>query len=86
MSAAKSNIEVLPRGVQVALALGLVALVAFPFVGSDFYAQMVARMMIMAIFAMSLDLLQGVTGLGVAGPCGVLWHCRLCAGLHDARR
>ncbi|MGE0332473.1 MAG: branched-chain amino acid ABC transporter permease [Ramlibacter sp.] len=60
---AKSNIEVLPRGVQVALALGLVALVAFPFVGSDFYAQMVARMMIMAIFAMSLDLLQGVTGL-----------------------
>ena len=39
------------------------ALAAFPFVGSDFYAQMVARMMIMAIFAMSLDLLQGVTGL-----------------------
>lgn len=63
MSAAKSNIETLPRGVQVALALGLVALAAFPFVGTDFYAQMVARMMIMAIFAMSLDLLQGVTGL-----------------------
>ena len=63
MSAAKSNIEILPRGVQVALALGLVALAAFPFVGSDFYTQMVARMMIMAIFAMSLDLLQGVTGL-----------------------
>ncbi len=60
---AKSNLEILPRGVQVALALGLVALAAFPFVGSDFYAQMVARMMIMAIFAMSLDLLQGVTGL-----------------------
>ena len=63
MSTAKANIETLPRGVQVALALGLVALAAFPFVGSDFYAQMVARMMIMAIFAMSLDLLQGVTGL-----------------------
>ena len=30
---------------------------------TDFYAQMVARMMILAIFAMSLDLLQGVTGL-----------------------
>ena len=39
------------------------ALAAFPFIGSDFYAQMVARMMILAIFAMSLDLLQGVTGL-----------------------
>lgn len=63
MSTAKSNLEILPRGVQVTLALGVVALAAFPFVGSDFYAQMVARMMIMAIFAMSLDLLQGVTGL-----------------------
>jgi branched-chain amino acid transport system permease protein len=32
-------------------------------IGTDFYAQMVARMMILAIFAMSLDLLLGVTGL-----------------------
>ena len=63
MSAAKSNLEVLPRGVQVALVLGLIALAAFPFTGTDFYVQMVTRMMIMAIFAMSLDLLQGVTGL-----------------------
>ena len=63
MSAAKANLEVLPRGVQVALVLGLIALVAFPFTGTDFYVQMVTRMMIMAIFAMSLDLLQGVTGL-----------------------
>ena len=63
MSTAQANLEILPRGVQVALGLGLVALVAFPFVGTDFYTQMVTRMMIMAIFAMSLDLLQGVTGL-----------------------
>ncbi len=63
MSAAKANLEQLPRGLQVALALGFVALVAFPFVGTDFYVSMVARMMILAIFAMSLDLLQGVTGL-----------------------
>ncbi|MBX3655573.1 MAG: branched-chain amino acid ABC transporter permease [Ramlibacter sp.] len=63
MSAPKNNLETLPGGLRVALALGLVALAAFPFVGSDFYAQMVARMMILAIFAMSLDLLQGVTGL-----------------------
>jgi branched-chain amino acid transport system permease protein len=63
VSALKANLEVLPRGVQVTLALGLVALAVFPFVGSDFYTQMVTRMMIMAIFAMSLDLLQGVTGL-----------------------
>jgi branched-chain amino acid transport system permease protein len=55
--------ETLPRGIQIALALGLVGLAAFPLVGSEFYQQMVARMMILAIFAMSLDLLQGVTGL-----------------------
>ncbi len=63
MSTAKANLEVLPRSVQVVLVLGVIALIAFPFVGTDFYAQMVTRMMIMAIFAMSLDLLQGVTGL-----------------------
>lgn len=63
MSASSVHLERLPRGLQVALALGLVALLAFPFVATDFYAQMAARMMILAIFAMSLDLLQGVTGL-----------------------
>jgi branched-chain amino acid transport system permease protein len=63
MSSAKANLEILPHGVQVALGLGLIALAAFPFVGADFYTQMVTRMMIMAIFAMSLDLLLGVTGL-----------------------
>jgi len=63
MSAAKANLEALPRSVQVVMVLGLIALAAFPFVGTDFYIQMVTRMMIMAIFAMSLDLLQGVSGL-----------------------
>jgi branched-chain amino acid transport system permease protein len=63
VSAVKANLETLPRSLQVVVVLGLVALLAFPFVGTDFYTQMVARMMILAIFAMSLDLLQGVTGL-----------------------
>ncbi|MES2936408.1 MAG: branched-chain amino acid ABC transporter permease [Pseudomonadota bacterium] len=63
MSAAKANLETLPRGLQAVLALAFIALLLFPFVATDFYAQMVARMMILAIFAMSLDLLQGVTGL-----------------------
>ncbi|MDO5692400.1 MAG: branched-chain amino acid ABC transporter permease [Pseudomonadota bacterium] len=63
MSAPKSNLEALPRSIQFVLLLGLIALAVFPFVGSEFYQQMVARMMILAIFAMSLDLLQGVTGL-----------------------
>jgi len=63
MSATKANLEVLPRSVQTILGLGLIALLAFPFVSTDYYTQMLARMMILAIFAMSLDLLQGVTGL-----------------------
>jgi branched-chain amino acid transport system permease protein len=63
MSTHKSHLEVLPRSLNLLLAAGLVVLAVFPFVGSDFYAQTIARMMILAIFAMSLDLLQGVTGL-----------------------
>ena len=63
MSAPQAHLETLPRSVQFLLALGLLALLAFPFAGQDFYTQMVTRMMILAIFAMSLDLLQGITGL-----------------------
>src|SRR6476620_8614154 len=59
----KANFETLPRSLQLVLALGFLALALFPMVGTDFYVQMVARMMILAIFAMSLDLLLGVTGL-----------------------
>ncbi|MBA3771938.1 MAG: branched-chain amino acid ABC transporter permease [Ramlibacter sp.] len=60
---AKANLETLPRSLQVLLALGFLALALFPAFGTEFYAQMVARMMILAIFAMSLDLLLGVAGL-----------------------
>ena len=63
MSSATANLEILPISIKLVLGMGLVALLAFPFVGTQFYTEMVTRMMIMAIFAMSLDLLQGVTGL-----------------------
>ncbi len=59
----QANLEVLPTSIKLVLGMGLIALLAFPFVGTPFYTEMVTRMMIMAIFAMSLDLLQGVTGL-----------------------
>jgi branched-chain amino acid transport system permease protein len=39
------------------------ALAIFPLVGGTFYLQLVTKIMIMAIFAMSLDLLVGYTGL-----------------------
>ncbi|CAG0953007.1 hypothetical protein BURK2_00306 [Burkholderiales bacterium] len=41
----------------------LALLAAFPFVGSAFYTELVGKGMILAIFAMSLDVLVGVTGL-----------------------
>lgn len=63
VSIPSTHLETLPRAMQALLALGFVALALFPFVGSDFYQQTVVRMMILGIFAMSLDLLQGVTGL-----------------------
>jgi branched-chain amino acid transport system permease protein len=66
MSTAKAQLEVLPRSIQVLLAMGAMALAAFPLIpmeSSDFYIQLLSQMMILAIFAMSLDLLQGVTGL-----------------------
>ncbi len=63
MSAPQIHIETLPRSIQLVLLLGLAALAAFPFVGSDFYLATVNRMMILASLAMSLDLLQGVSGL-----------------------
>ncbi len=54
MSAALKNLLLL-------IFLGV--LVAFPWVGPAFYVELVAKGMILAIFAMSLDLLVGVTGL-----------------------
>lgn len=66
MSAAKAQLEKLPRPMQALLLAGAVGLAAFPLIpldSRDFYLQMLTQMMILAIFAMSLDLLQGVTGL-----------------------
>ena len=63
MSTPQAHLETLPASVKLFLAMACVALLAFPFAGQDFYTQMVTRMMILAIFAMSLDLLQGITGL-----------------------
>lgn len=50
------------NSLRVALAIVLLFAV-FPLIGSTFYVQLGAKIMIMAIFAMSLDLLVGHTGL-----------------------
>ena len=43
--------------------LSLTGLIIFPIFGDEFYQELVIRLMIMGIFAMSLDLLIGYTGL-----------------------
>ncbi len=58
------------RHLYIAAIFCALALAIVPFVASDFYAQLVTRMMILAIFAMSLDLLIGVTGLVSLGHAG----------------
>ena len=63
MSTPHAHLEQLSRWLKFLLGGALLALMAFPLIGSDFYIQMATRMMILAIFAMSLDLLQGVGGL-----------------------
>jgi branched-chain amino acid transport system permease protein len=52
-----------PKAAQIFLLASLIALALFPLTGSVFYTELVARIMIFAIFAMSLDLLVGYTGL-----------------------
>ncbi len=53
----------LTRPVFVLLCLGAAALGLFPLVGSDFYIGLLTKIMILSIFAISLDLLIGYTGL-----------------------
>ena len=48
---------------QIALVAALVLLVLFPLAGTTFYTELVTKVMILAIFALSLDLLVGYTGL-----------------------
>ena len=52
-----------PRARMIALAIALLLLAAVPAFAGKFYVQFFARILIMAILAMSLDLLIGYTGL-----------------------
>jgi len=52
-----------PRAVNTVLLVAAALLVLFPLSGSIFYIQLLTKIMVMAIFAMSLDLLVGYTGL-----------------------
>ncbi len=51
------------RPLLIFLMAAVAALAVFPFVGEEFYQDLVVSLMILGIFAMSLDLLIGFTGL-----------------------
>jgi len=48
---------------RIALSAALALLALFPLAGTGFYTELVTKVMILAIFALSLDLLVGYTGL-----------------------
>ena len=48
---------------RIALSVALASLALFPLAGAGFYTELVTKVMILAIFALSLDLLVGYTGL-----------------------
>ena len=48
---------------RIILAVGAIGVALVPFTGATFYIQLVTKIMILAIFAMSLDLLVGCAGL-----------------------
>lgn len=63
-SATHRKVLRLPAGTTpVLLAIGAIGLALVPVIGSPFYLQLFSKIMIMAIFAISLDLLVGYTGL-----------------------
>jgi branched-chain amino acid transport system permease protein len=53
----------LPRPILLLLVVAAVALALVPLVGERFHVQLTTQMMVLAVFAMSLDLLVGFTGL-----------------------
>ena len=64
LTATPPRARLLPAGATpMLLALGAIGLAAVPLIGSPFYLQLFSKIMIMAIFAISLDLLVGYTGL-----------------------
>jgi branched-chain amino acid transport system permease protein len=53
----------LPRPILILLIAAVISLAVFPIVGDRFHIQLITQVMVLATFAMSLDLLVGFTGL-----------------------
>jgi branched-chain amino acid transport system permease protein len=69
------------RALAVISAIGIVALLAMPFLLSPYYLGLVAKMMIFALFAMSLDVLLGYTGMASLGHAAYFGVAAYATGL-----
>jgi branched-chain amino acid transport system permease protein len=69
------------RAVAVISAIGIVALLAMPYLLPPYYLGLVVKMMIFALFAMSLDLLLGYTGMASLGHAAYFGVAAYATGL-----
>ena len=69
------------RGLAAVSIIGVLALAALPYVLSTYYLGLVVEMMIFALFAMSLDLLIGYTGMASLGHAAYFGVAAYATGL-----
>ena len=67
MSAASASSSVKSRGIAVLFLLTMLVLAVLPYLLSNYYLGLVIEILIFAVFAMSLDLLIGYTGMASLG-------------------
>ncbi len=74
-----------PRRSAAYLLIGILVLVALPYFLSSYYLGLVIKMVIFALFAMSLDLLLGYTGLASLGHAAYFGVAAYATGLAAVR-
>ncbi len=75
----------LPRSIVIFLAVAVAGLAVVPLVGDRFYVQLITQIMLLATFAVSLDLLVGYAGL-VSNELSVRVGARLGVSEATVRR
>ena len=73
------------RSVLLSLIAAILILLVLPLALTDYYLGLVIRMMIFSIFAMSLDLLMGYTGLASLGHSAFLGVAAYAVGIFSVR-
>ncbi len=73
------------RSAWLCMIAAVIVLVALPWALTDYYLGLVIRMMIFSIFAMSLDLLMGYTGLASLGHSAFLGVAAYAVGILSVR-